>query len=196
MKLVGILLACIIAIVPVASQALTYAEKIAQLTQEKDNAEARVKAIVNQPVQSVPYNSYALVEVVSPGWFHAGAAAPDYSADVSKTQEFPYKKTYVTSDVTPGLMYKADELEFNKQLKFYYTDMKIPKKRLSATEMVEINGLYRIIGANKTQIASMQEFIPSTQASISEFFNSLAGTILELVIVSLVAYIIYKKKFS
>ena len=46
-------------------------------------------------------------------------------------------------------MFVAGELEFNAMTKYFYTDRTVPKKRLSKAEMVEINGLYRIIGQDE-----------------------------------------------
>ena len=81
----------------------------------------------------------------SPGWFHDGAAKPDFGAvDVRATQEFPYHGfVYVTSDLNPTEMFVASELEFNAMTKYFYADRTLPKKRLSKAEMDEINGLYR-----------------------------------------------------
>jgi hypothetical protein len=39
--------------------------------------------------------------------------------------------------------------------KYFYTDRSLPKKRLGAAEMTEINRLYRIIGAREQDIARL-----------------------------------------
>ena len=111
-------------------------------------SEQRVTEIVNQPVTHLSRSGP--VTVFSPGWFHAGAVKPDFSnADIRTTQEFPYHG-HVTSDVTPSEMFDGSELEFNAATKYFYVDRALPKKRLSGAEMIEINGLYRIIGRNES----------------------------------------------
>ncbi|HEY3797463.1 MAG TPA: hypothetical protein VGL58_03850 [Caulobacteraceae bacterium] len=110
-------------------------------------ARQRVSEIVNQPITHIPRTDEATV--FSPGWFHDGATKPDFdSIDVRTTQEFPYHG-YVTSDVTPTEMFHGGELEFNANTKYFYADRNLPKKRLSEAEMVEINGLYRVIGRDE-----------------------------------------------
>ncbi len=114
---------------------------------EVNEAIARVKEIVNQPVAAFPRDLDAQVSVYRPGWFHPGAIKPDFSnVDVRKTQEFPYARhEYVTSDVTPSVMFRGRDLEFNSMTKYFYTDRSLPKKRLTEEEMLEVNRLYRII---------------------------------------------------
>lgn len=89
------------------------------------------------------------------GWFHPGAAKPDFNTvDIRATQEFPYSAyDHVTSDLNPTEMFIGAELEFNPMTKYFYTDRTLPKRRLSDTEMVEINGLYRVIGRNQQAVS-------------------------------------------
>ena len=128
------------------------------LVAEMDDAIARVKRIVNQPVPPLLRPPGAEVVVFGPGWFHAGAAKPNFlSVDVSKTQELPYEKfEYVTSDLNPGVMFRGRDLEFNGWTKYFYTDRSTPKKRLGPAEMAEINRLYRIIGACEQELARLR----------------------------------------
>jgi hypothetical protein len=115
-------------------------------------AEQRVIDIVNQPITHLPRSgTYGLF---SPGWFHPGATKPDFdNVDVRTTQELLYDKyDHVTSDLNPTEMFIGSELEFNAMTKYFYTDRTLPKKRLSDSEMVEINGLYRVIGRNEHAI--------------------------------------------
>lgn len=80
------------------------------------------------------------------GWFHPGATKPNFNTvDVRTSQETPYEK-YITSNLNPGIVFWGPDLEFNSNIKYFYTDRNHPKKRLTEAEMVEINGLYRIIG--------------------------------------------------
>ena len=113
-----------------------------------DDAMARVRRIVNQPVTMLSITPGMDVAVYSPGWFHPGAIRPDFNnVDVRATQELHYAAhQYVTSDLNPKICFLGSELEFNGMTKFFYTDRSMPKKKLTEAEMVEINRLYRIIG--------------------------------------------------
>jgi hypothetical protein len=137
--LAGLLLA-------VAGAILWTVQSIETLNAETAQAEQRVVAIVNQPITHLPRSGP--VELFSPGWFHPGAMKPDFNnVDIRTTQEFPYDgDSYVTSDVNPSEMFIGSELEFNAMTKYFYADLTLPKKRLSNTEMLKINGLYRVIG--------------------------------------------------
>jgi hypothetical protein len=103
-------------------------------------AQQRVIDIVNQPITHLPRSG--VFEVFSPGWFHPGATKPDFNnVDIRTTQELLYDKyDHVTSDLNPTEMFIGSELEFNAMTKYFYTDRTLPKKRLSDSEMVEING--------------------------------------------------------
>jgi len=115
---------------------------------EMNNAIEQVKKIVNQPVSSIPRNQGMRVSEYSPGWFHDGARKPDFDhVDIRKSQKLEYEKfDYVTSDLNHGVVFRGKDLEFNPNTKFFYTDRSLPKKRLTESEMIEINRLYRIIG--------------------------------------------------
>ncbi len=113
-----------------------------------DDAMARVRGIVNQPVQKITRTPGMTVSTSSPGWFHEGAIKPDFAGDdVHKTQQTQYAQhAYVTSDLNPGVVFAGSEVEFNSLTKYFYTDRTLPKKKLTEAEMDEINRLYRIIG--------------------------------------------------
>ncbi|WP_040546679.1 hypothetical protein [Pedosphaera parvula] len=114
-----------------------------------EEAIAKVKAIVNQPVTQVSRKSGMNVSIYKPGWFHDGAIKPDFdTVDVRATQEFIYDKhPYVSTDQNPGVAFNGPELEFNAMTKYFYVDRSLPKKKLTEAEMLEINRLYRIIGS-------------------------------------------------
>lgn len=138
------------------------------LIAERDAAIEQVKRIVNDPVAPLPIDPEAHVSNYSPGWFHEGAQRPDFrSADVRRTQQVPYERfEYVTSDLNPGLMFRGRDLEFNPMTKYFYTDRTTPKKRLGEAEMVEINRLYRIIGAREAALARLRgEAVPGAPAA-------------------------------
>ncbi len=119
-----------------------------------------VERIVNQPVESVPITPQIKASKFSPGWFHDGAITPDFpNVDVRKSQEFPYAKyEYVTSDLNPGVAFLGKDLEFNSMTKLFYTDRKLPKKKLDEREMLEINQQYRLI-------AQYRKIIQDTKAA-------------------------------
>ena len=139
-----------VALLAVAGFTLWTLAGIAALNAETAATTQRVIAIVNQPVTHLPLTGP--VDLFSPGWFHPGATEPDFNnVDIRTTQEFPYRgSTYVSSDVNPSEMFVGSELEFNSMTKYFYVDRTLPKKRLSESEMLEINALYRTIGQNQT----------------------------------------------
>ncbi len=115
---------------------------------EMEQAVAKVRQIVNQPVTRQTRTLGMRVSTFKPGWFHEGAQKPDFNhVDVRTTQEKIYDKyPYVTSDLNPGVAFVGSQLEFNRNTKYFYTDRTLPKKKLTEAEMLEINRLYRIIG--------------------------------------------------
>ncbi len=127
-----------------------------------DDAMARVRAIVNQPVTQLPANAERLVSIYSPGWFHPGAITPDFdTVDVRKTQDLQYAAhEFVSSDLNPDVCFLGRELEFNSMTKFFYTDRTLPKKKLTEAEMLEINRLYRIIGDCERRINNPEAASP------------------------------------
>ena len=123
---------------------------IGKANAEAARTEQKVVEIVNQPITHLPRSGS--FTVFSPGWFHAGATKPDFNnVDIRTTQERLYEG-HVTSDLNPTEMFIGSELEFNAMTKYFYTDQTLPKKRLSDTEMVEINGLYRVIGHDEQAV--------------------------------------------
>ena len=129
----------------------------AELESEKQAAIQKVQSIVNQPVTPLRRTEDMRVSTYRPGWFHDGAATPDFNnIDVRTTRETPYDRSqYVTSDLNPGVVFLGRELEFNSMTKYFYVDRSLPKKKLSDDEMLEINRLYRIIGSCERQLAKL-----------------------------------------
>jgi len=62
----------------------------------------------------------------------------------------------VSSDLTPTLMFRGSDLEFNAMTKLFYTNRSLPKKKLTEAEMLQINTLYRTIGHCQGEIAQLQ----------------------------------------
>ncbi len=186
-----------------AAPAATREEQIAAWQSQKDKAEQRVKDIVNQPITHKPRTQWAPIQIYSPGWFHDGAIKPDFNTvDVRSTQELPYERyDNVSSDLNPTEMFVGRELEFNSMTKYFYTDRSLPKKKLSETEMLEINRLYRIIGQSTAQLAQLQKEgslmgrikALGTVSAPEDFFNSIYATILELFLVAAVFTYFYRK---
>ena len=123
---------------------------IGKANAEVARTEQKLVEIINQPITHLPRSGS--FSVFSPGWFHQGATKPDFNTvDIRATQERTYEG-YVTSDLNPTEMFIGRELEFNAMTKYFYTDRTLPKKRLSDPEMVEINGLYRVIGHDEQAV--------------------------------------------
>ena len=131
----------------------------ASLEAEMKTAIQEVQRIVNQPVNQLTRTPEMRVSIYKPGWFHDGAAKPDFkNVDVRTTRETTYdKQQYVTSDLNPGVVFIGSEIEFNSMTKYFYTDLTLPKKKLSEGKMLEINRLYRVIGRCQQQLAMLQK---------------------------------------
>lgn len=113
---------------------------------EMDVAIGQVEKIVNQTVPAYHRAKGMHVSVFNPGWFHPGAMKPDFNhVDVRTTRETAEfdKHEYCSSDLNPGLAWRGRDIEFNSMTKYFYTNRTFPKKRLTETEMLEINRLYR-----------------------------------------------------
>lgn len=133
---------------------------VTDIKSELADAIARVKEIVNQPVEGLPRKPGMTVATASPGWFSPGAAKPDFNrVDIRNTQLFPYERyEYVTSDPNPDIVYSGPELEYNPMTKYFYTDRSVPKKKLNESEMLEVNRLYRLIGQDERRLAGLQTY--------------------------------------
>jgi hypothetical protein len=132
-------------------------DQIAALQLQLTNAWHQVEAIVDQPVQAYKRDSSYHVSVYSPGWFHPGASTPDFNhVDVRQSQQFVYTAPWVSSDITPNMMFRGSDLEFNAMTKLFYTNRDLPKKRLTEAEMLQINSLYRTIGHCQSELARLQ----------------------------------------
>lgn len=132
-------------------------DQIAALQLQLTNAWHQVETIVNQPVTAYRYESDYPMSIYSPGWFHPGAMTPDFNnVDVRQSQQLIYTNTWVSSDLTPNMMFRGSDLEFNAMTKLFYTNRSLPKKKLSEAEMLEINSLYRTIGHCQDEIGQLQ----------------------------------------
>jgi hypothetical protein len=131
---------------------------LADLQLEMTNACQRVLQIVNQPVQAYARTPGLHVSTYSPGWYHPGAAKPDFdNVDVRQSQDLHYaNEKYVTSDLNPSVVFLGQDLEFNANTKWFYTNRSLPKHKLTEAQMLEINRLYRIIARCETAIQQLQ----------------------------------------
>lgn len=131
------------------------ADPLAVAERELRDAVSRVQAIINQPVP-MAMRTPAMRVWDYDTWFHPGSLKPDFSTiDVRRTQESPYDgQDFVCLKARPELVWRGSDLEFNSMLKFFYVDRSVPKKKLTEEEMLEINRLYRIIGAREKQLNS------------------------------------------
>ena len=132
-------------------------DQIAALQLQLTNAWHQVEAIVNQPVQAYRRDPGYNVSVYSPGWFHPGASIPDFNTvDVRQSQQLIYTAPWVSSDITPTMMFRGSDLEFNAMTKLFYTNRSLPKIKLTEPEMVQINSLYLTIVQCQTEIDQLQ----------------------------------------
>ncbi len=156
---IGLLFLAALSVVPSAF-ALSAGKQaqIDALNLEMTNAMDQVRTIVNQPVIRIARVPGMLVGK-GKDWFDVAVVKPDFDhIDVRLSQVFPYTNyDYVTSDLNPGVVFLARDLEFNHYLKYFYTDYSLPKKRLTEPEMLQINRLYRIIGHCQQQLEVLQE---------------------------------------
>jgi hypothetical protein len=134
--------------------------ELATLRNKRLTAINRVKAIVNQKVRAVRRTDVMKVSVLQPGWFSEGSVAPDFNkVDIRTTQELTYEKhEYVTSDKNPGVAFLGRDIEFNPMTKYFYLDRTLPKKKLTDSEMQEINRLYRVIGQCEDQLKNAEDY--------------------------------------
>jgi hypothetical protein len=138
---------------------LTVPEQIAADKNEIGQAIERVKLIVNRPPPSLPITPGMNVTSYGDAWFHPGAVRPDFNnVDIRKTQDLSnYSKfEFVSSNLNPSIAFPGRELEFNPMTKFFYTDRSLPKLKLTESEMIEINRLYRIIGRCEAELSRLQ----------------------------------------
>ena len=143
---------------------MTANQSLAGLELEMTNAYQRVLQIVNKPVRAFAKTPGLAATRYGPGWFHDGASKPDFNTvDIRLSQEFPYaQKKYVTSDLTPKVVFFGQDLEFNAMTKIFYTNRSLPKHKLTEAEMIEINQLYRVIGKCEQAVMQIQHPLPST----------------------------------
>jgi hypothetical protein len=133
-------------------------DEIAALKAQKNDAIFKVQDIVNQPITHLKRTADMVnVGNYQDGWFHPGAETPDFNnVDVRASQQLVYQgNKYVTSPDNPGEVFLSSELEFNPMTKYFYTDRRLPKKKLTGDEMLEINQLYRIIGHCNDQLSDL-----------------------------------------
>ncbi|MGA9776707.1 MAG: hypothetical protein WBS33_00375 [Verrucomicrobiia bacterium] len=154
-----------------SSGASANAQQFATLKSQMNAAILRVQQIVNQPVTELRRTPDMEVATFGPGgWFHPGATKPNFLlVDVRASQEFPYGKfEYVTSDLNPGVVFLGSELEFNSMTKYFYTNRSVPKRRLTESEMLEINQLYRVIGRCEHLLFDLENPIPKPSLDASQ----------------------------
>jgi hypothetical protein len=142
-------------------------DQIAAFQLQLTNAWQQVETIVCQPVRAYQRTPGYHISVYGPGgWFHPGAETPDFNhVDIRQSQELPYaSQPWVSSDITPTMMFHGSDLEFNAMTKLFYTNRDLPKKKLTEAEMLQINSLYRTIGHCQDEIAKLQP-PPTAQAA-------------------------------
>ncbi len=154
-------------------------QQIAALQLQLTNAWHQVEAIVCQPVRAYRRDDSYRISIYGPGgWFHPGASTPDFNTvDVRKSQELPYAThPWVSSDITPTMMFRGGDLEFNSMTKLFYTNRNLPKKMLTEAEMLQINSLYRTIGHCRSEIERLQPPPEADTAAAADTQDDTNGT--------------------
>jgi hypothetical protein len=64
-------------------------------------------------------------------------------------------REYGTSRQNPGFVFRLSGLAYNPNLRYYYRDLNVPKKKLTPEELLEVNRLYRVIGACNTDLRAL-----------------------------------------
>jgi hypothetical protein len=142
---------------------------------EWDKTIKKIQAIVNQtppPLHSIGSASYNHRSY----WYHPGASKPDFNtADIlSGREKLGENGQYITCDLNPGDYWLADDCEFNSQLKYFYTDRNVPKKKLEDLEVKEVIRLYRILG----RLETAQSDLPAQIQDPATFLSHLKQTVL------------------
>jgi hypothetical protein len=123
---------------------------LSEARRKLETALANAREIINQPVPSVPVTPQMLKnsEQHLDGWMYLPAQTPAFMfAHVEDTQALDtWGAEWVTCNLTPGLAFRAKDLETNAQTRFFYMDLTLPKKRLSAEEMAQLDVIYHQIG--------------------------------------------------
>ena len=133
------------------------ADRIATLKKEKDDAFFRIQDIVNQPLTHLKPTPDMVAKNFT-DWGGHDFLTPDFdTVDVRTTQQKMFDGyQYVTCNLNPGEVFIGNELEFNEMTKIFYNDFTVPKKKLTETEMLEINRLCRIIGSCNRQLDELE----------------------------------------
>jgi hypothetical protein len=124
---------------------------VSEARRKLETALASAREIINQPVQGTPVTPQMLKQSAEQhlaGWDYLPAQTPNFiDAHIEDTQWLDtLGADWVTCNLTPGLAFRAKDLETNVQTRFFYTDLTLPKKRLSAEEMAQLDVIYHQIG--------------------------------------------------
>jgi hypothetical protein len=123
---------------------------VSEARRKLETALASAREIINQPVQGTPVTPQMLLKAEQhlDGWDYLPAQTPNFiEAHIEDTQWVDSAGTeWVTCNLTPGLAFPLKNLETNAQTRFFYTDLTLPKKRLTAEEMAQLDVIYHQIG--------------------------------------------------
>jgi len=138
-----------------ATQALQQKEALLKLSLRQ--AELRIQAIVNQPIPPMERTRTMRVWTYPRHWYDGGPIRPNFAmADIRTTQKAMYDEyEYVRSESNADWIYRGRDLEYNALTRYFYNDMTLPKKKLSETEMVEINTHFRTIARCERELAAL-----------------------------------------
>jgi len=165
-------------------------EQIAAIKKEKIEAFFQAEDIVNQPVSYLKRTPDMVVQRFA-DWGKHDVVTPDFDyVDVRATQQKLFDGyQYVACDLNPGEVFIGNELEFNERTKYFYNDFRLPKKKLTEAEMLEINRLCRIIGRCNRQLAELQ----NPEPPLAIIYRIIAGN--KLIVITLIGVLFLTLRF-
>jgi len=184
---------CVYSALPACAE--TREDQIAALKKEKNEALFRIQDIVNQPVTHLKRTPDMVVQRFA-DWGKHDVVTPDFdTVDIRTTQQAMFDGyQYVTCDLNPGEVFIGKELEFNEMTKYFYNDFTVPKKKLTESEMVEINQLCRVIGRCNRELDELENPEPPL-AKVHQMLADHKPTVLAVVAVLAVAlYFVHKRQ--
>ena len=157
MRTLSVILSLIYVCSAVPARAESREDQIAALKKEKNEALFKIQDMVNQPVTHLKRTPDMVVKNFV-DWGQHDVITPDFdTVDIRATQQAMFDGyQYVTCDLNPGEVFIGSELEFNEMTKCFYNDFTVPKKKLTESEMLEINQLCRVIGRCNRQLDELE----------------------------------------
>jgi hypothetical protein len=181
-----ILLFCLNLCGALTAGAASREEQMAAVKKEKAEAFFQAQDIVNQPVRSLK-RTPDMVVMRFADWGKYDVVTPDFDyVDMRATQQKLFDGyQYVACDLNPGVVFVGNELEFNERTKYFYNDFRVPKKKLTEAEMLEVNRLCRIIGRCNRELAELQ----NPEPPLTKIYRVVAGNKLAAIMFTVVLFL-------